>query len=238
LLGNGQPILSGFASAVIEGQPINTFYTLEYLGVDPETGNAKYTDVNGDGKYNQSDYKALGTAIPRFYGGWTNNFSYKGLQLDILFQYQEGNKIFNNNYAFIQTVGQSSVFNQDISVLDRATKNADGTYTVHNDRIPRAGTGAQAVSNNQASSRFLYDGSYIRLRNVNLSYNLPKDLVSKISLRSLRVSLGAQNLLTFTKYPGFDPEVSAFSTSNTSQGTDFLTFPQTKMYTVGLNIGF
>lgn len=237
LLGDGRPLGSGFSSAVAEGQPMNTFWALEYLGVDPQTGNSLYKDVNGDGLYNQEDYVFLGTALPRFYGGWTNTFSYKGFQLDILFQYQQGNKIYNNNYGFTQTLGQST-FNQDISVLRRAQKNADGTYTVQDDRIPRAATGAQAVFNNQRSSRFLFDGSYLRLRNIALTYNLPKDVVSKAKLRSAKVMLSAQNLLTFTKYPGFDPEVSMFSTTNTAQGTDFLTFPQAKMYTATLTIGF
>lgn len=233
-----KPIISGFSSAYAVGQPMNSFYALEYLGVDPQTGNSLYRDVNGDGEFNQDDYVFLGTALPKFFGGWSNSVSYKGLQLDILFQYQQGNKIYNNNYEFIQTIGQSATFNQDVSVLRRATKNDDGTYTVHDDRLPRAATGAQAAFNNQRSSRFLFDGSYIRLKNITISYNLPKDIVAKANLQNARISFAAQNLLTFTKYPGFDPEVSVFNTTSTSQGTDFLTLPQVKMYTVSLKVGF
>ena len=92
--------------------------------------------------------------------------------------------------------------------------------------------------NGSDNSRYLSDGSYMRLKNITLAYDLPKSIISRAKLRSLRIYATGQNLLTFTRYNGADPEVSVFANTNTAQGTDFLTFPQSKMYQFGLNIGF
>jgi len=97
---------------------------------------------------------------------------------------------------------------------------------------------ADNVLNNEASSRFIEDGSFIRLKNINLSYTLPTKIVDKFKLRSVRVNIGAQNLFTFTKYSGFDPEVSTYGGSNTASGLDFFTYPQSKMIVCGVNLGF
>lgn len=228
-----EPILAGFGSAIIEGQPMNTFYGYNYEGVDPETGNAIYTDIDGDGVITAEDQTVIGNAQADFYGGLTNTFSYKGIELSIFFQYSQGNEIYNNNWGFIQTVGRD-LWNQDASVLRRWQQPGDQTD------IPRAtAQSGDAVTNNLGpSSREVLDGSFVRLKNLALSYNLPSNVISKVGLESVRIGLSGQNLMTFTNYEGFDPEVSTFGQVNASQGTDFFTFPQAKIYMINLDIGF
>ena len=96
---------------------------------------------------------------------------------------------------------------------------------------------ADPANNTRNSDRWLEDGSFLRLKNIILAYQLPKNIINKIKLNSLKVFVQAQNLKTWTKYSGFDPEVSAFSITNTAQGTDFLTYPQARVITFGVNVG-
>jgi len=227
-----EPIPSGFSSVIQEGEPLTSFRALEFIGLD-EFGDAVYTDVDGDGEITSNDEKIIGNFVPDFSGGLTNKFSYKGISLSIFFQFVQGVDIYNNNGEFIRTVGLSS-FNQQDVVLDRWTPENTGTD------VPRAATGATSGTfNNQPSSRFLEDGSYVRLKNLTLTYTLPSSIIEKTKvLRSARIGFSGQNILTFTNYTGFDPEVSTFDRSNVSAGTDFLTFPQSKIYSVNFNLGF
>ena len=104
--------------------------------------------------------------------------------------------------------------------------------------VPRATVDDLNNNNRSNSSRFIYDGSYLRFKNVILGYTLPTSLTERLKMRSLRVYAQAQNLFTFTDYPGFDPEVNFAGTSNTTLGVDFYTFPQTRTITFGVNVGF
>jgi hypothetical protein len=103
--------------------------------------------------------------------------------------------------------------------------------------VPRAVWG-DPNNNRRTSDRWVEDGSFMRLKNVVLSYGLPSNVVSRLKINSLRVFVQGQNLITRTNYSGFDPEVSTFSITNTAPGTDFLTFPQARTITFGLNVGF
>jgi TonB-linked SusC/RagA family outer membrane protein len=226
-----EPILQGFASAIIEGEPLNTFYAYEFLGVNPATGNAIYTDVDGNGIINADDQKVIGNYQPDYLGGFTNTFSYKGLTLDVFFQFIQGVDIFNNTRAFQEHLGSAS-WGMNSNVARRWRQPGDITD------IPRAATSATIGLNNADNSRFLENGSYVRLKNVTLGYDLPSSLISKAGLRSVRVYVTGQNLLTFTEYSGMDPEVNVFNNTSTSQGTDFLTYPQSKMMLFGINVGF
>ncbi|MTI21141.1 TonB-dependent receptor [Fulvivirga sp. RKSG066] len=225
-----EPILSGFGSAIIEGEPLNTFYLYDFIGVDPATGNSMYTDVDGNGTINSEDQTIVGNYQPDFLGGITNSFSYKGISLDVFFQFIQGVDVYNNNRQFMEHLG-TSAWGMDASVLRRWRQPGDITD------IPRAATGATVGLNNADNSRFLEDGSYLRLKNVTLGYDFPQNLVSKYGLGSLRLYVTGQNLLTFTEYSGFDPEVNVFNNTSTAQGTDFLTYPQSKMLLVGINVG-
>ena len=117
-------------------------------------------------------------------------------------------------------------------VLNRWRKPGDKTDT------PRATVDDLNNNNRSNSSRFVYDGSYVRFKNVILGYNLPTSVTERLKMRSLRVYAQAQNLITFTDYPGFDPEVNFAGTSNTTLGVDFYTFPQARTITFGVNVGF
>lgn len=224
-----EPILQGFGSAIVAGEPLNTFYIYEFLGVDPATGNARYTDTDGNGIINAEDQKVVGNYQPDFLGGFTNDFSFKGLTLSVFFQFIKGVDIYNNNRQFMEHLGTSR-WGMDRSVLRRWQQPGDITD------IPRAATGSTVGLNNADNSRFLEDGSFLRLKNVTLAYDLPSSLVSKAGLRSVRVFATGVNLLTFTEYSGFDPEVNVFNNTSTAQGTDFLTQPQSKQFFFGINV--
>lgn len=225
---NPEPIEQGFASVILEGEPLNSFYGLDWLGVDPATGESIFRDTNGDGNIGSDDRVVIGDYAPNYVGGFTNTLSYKGITLDVFFQFVNGVDIYNNTRVFNENV--SAPWGLSTDVLRRWQKPGDITD------IPKASQTTSLDFTND-SDRFLSDGSYLRLKNITLAYNLPESLISKIGMRSARVYIQGQNLLTFTNYQGADPEVSTFGATSTSLGTDFLTFPQAKMYTVGVNIG-
>lgn len=224
-----EPILSGFASAIIQGQPLNTFYGVRWLGVDPATGQSQFEDLNGDGVIGGDDNQIIGNHQPDFLGGINNSFTYKGFTLDAFFQFVYGVDVYNNTLQFSQNV--SGPWGLDRNVYERRWQQP-GDIT----DIPRASQ-TSSVDFTQDNSRYLSDGSYLRLKNITFAYNFPSSLLEKANIRSLRVFAQGQNLLTFTNYNGADPEVSSFGLTNNSLGTDFLTIPQVKMISAGINIG-
>ncbi len=221
-------VRSGFASIYQVGKPLNTFYGLKFLGVDPATGLSIFQDTNNDGVVNINDETVLGDYQPDFMGGVTNTFTYKGITLDVFFQFVQGVDVYNNTLQF--TTNPAANWGMSTEMLRRWKQPGDITD------IPKPLTAAGL--NGSDNSRFLSDGSYMRLKNITLSYDIPKSIVAKAKLRSARIYATGQNLLTFTAYNGADPEVSVFANTNTAQGTDFLTFPQSKMYQFGINLGF
>lgn len=162
---------------------------------------------------------------------WLYNHSAFGFDLSFFFQFSLGNLVYNNTRAFSE--GMNGAFGQSATVRNRWTPDNKTEDT----NFPRAVWG-DPNNNRRVSDRFLEDASYLRLKNLRLGYRLPSNIVKKMGLSSLGVYVSGQNLLTFTKYTGFDPEVSTFTTSNTAPGTDFLTFPQARTMLVGLNVGF
>jgi TonB-linked SusC/RagA family outer membrane protein len=228
-LANDEPILQGFSSAIIEGEPLNTFYGLKWLGVDPATGNSIFQDTDGNGLINADDNVVFGDYAPDYLGGISTGLSFKGITLDVFLQFVQGVDVYNNTRQFSENV--SANWGLSDAVLRRWQQPGDVTD------IPRA---SQTSSRDFTTdnSRYLSDGSYMRLKNITLAYNFPASILSKIGVRSLRVYGMAQNLITWTAYNGGDPEISTFGAgTNTSAGTDFLTQPQNKMYSVGINIG-
>lgn len=239
----GQIIEGGLnnMSRAVEGEPLGVFFTAEYAGVDPKNGDALwYKNTKGsDGSidrsttnvYNQAQRVVVGNPNPKWIGGVTNTFSYKGIELSVFFNGVFGNKL--NFYG----VGRFSSANGRFE--DNQTVNQLAAWTPQNTdtKVPQA----RLFYNNgaQPSSRFIEDGSFVRLRNVSLSYNVPKNIISKAKMNSLKVFVSAQNLLTFTKYSGWDPEVNADDiVTNIALGYDFYTAPQAKTITGGINIGF
>jgi len=242
---NGQIIEGGVGglNRVMEGQPIGVFFTVEYAGVNPDNGDAQFykNSKNPDGsidrtllsnsEYNQAERVVVGDPNPDFIAGFSNTFTYKGFDLTVFFNGVFGNEISVFGMGQYSRANMIYEDNQTADQMDRWQQPGDITD------VPQVryyfGNG------NQRSSRFIVDGTFVRLRNVNFGYTLPKELVSRLKLQSCRVYLSGQNLATFTKYPLWDPEVNADSfDSNISKGNDFYTPPQPRTILFGINIGF
>ncbi len=204
------------------GHPLGSFYGYISDGVDPETGELNYRDVNGDGQVTSSDRTYIGDPNPDFTFGMTNTLSYKGFNLSVLLQGSCGNDIFNASR--IETEGMYDGKNQSTRVLSRWKR--PGMIT----QIPKAGF------NMKTSSYFVEDGSYLRVKDITLSYNFSGSLLSRLGITRLQTYFTATNLLTFTNYVGMDPEVNQWENSGTVQGIDWGTYPQTKSFVLGINI--
>ena len=211
---------------ITEGQPLGKFWGLISEGVDPQTGDIKYKDLNGDGRITVSDKTYIGDPNPDFTFGFTNDFSYKNFTLSVFFQGSYGNDIYNASR--IETEGMYDGKNQSTAVLNRWKKRGDITD------IPRA---VKGTDNIKASSRWVEDGSYLRLKTLTLAYNLPTQALEQYGIRKVQPYLTAQNLWTLTNYKGFDPEVNE-GLSGPTMGIDWGTYPQTKSFIFGLNIEF
>ncbi|NJL76199.1 MAG: TonB-dependent receptor [Saprospiraceae bacterium] len=259
----GTPFAAGFASWVEEGQPLGAFRGFEVVKVlqtqaeidalnttaKERTGNSSavyqssltrpgdlmFLDINEDGVITTADQKILGDANPDLFGGITNNISAFGFDLSFFFQFSVGNFVYNNTNAFAE--GMNTTFGQFASVRNRWTPE----NPTENIRYPRAVFG-DPNNNRRVSNRFLEDASYLRLKNISLGYRLPRTVLDRLQISNARFYVTGQNLLTFTEYSGFDPEVSTFAVgnaaSNTAPGTDFLTFPQARVMIAGLNLEF
>ncbi|GGI28940.1 SusC/RagA family TonB-linked outer membrane protein [Pedobacter mendelii] len=247
---SGNPFAAGFASWVEAGQSLGAFRGYRVLGIfqsaaeiaaspvqavtaSPLTstapGDIKFADLNGDGVINSLDQEIIGKGVPTYQGGFTNNFKYKNFDLSVFLQYQGGNQIYSNTRSFGE--GMNSVFGQLATTLDRWTP------TNTNTTVPRA-VYQDPNNNRRVSDRFLEDGDFLRIKNVSLSYNFGPKVLNALKVSAIKLYASAQNLYTFTNYSGLDPEVSTFSVTNTAPGTDFLTYPQARTYTFGLNLTF
>ena len=206
------------------GHSLGGFYGYFSDGVDPETGELMYRDLNNDGSITTSDRDYIGDPNPDFTYGMTNTFSYKNFDLSILIQGSYGNDIFNASR--METEGMYDGKNQSTRVLDRWRR--PGMIT----SIPKAGYDMKV------SSYYVEDGSFLRIKDVTLSYSVPSLKMKKLGITRLQPYFTASNLLTFTKYLGFDPEVNQWGNSGTVQGIDWGTYPQTRTFIVGLNVEF
>lgn len=228
---NNQPIddIGRGSNRVMVGQPIGVFYNYKWLGIDPSTGDCVYADLNHNEKVDSEDRMVVGNPQPDFIGGITNTFGYKGLDLSVFLQFSYGNDVFNGSRLYLESLTGGD--NQLESVVRRWKNVGDVTD------IPRATSEADAVANNRrSSSRFVEDGSYLRIKNVTLGYTFNKSILKKIGISYLRAYFTAQNLFTFTRYTGLDPEVNYAGDDNTIIGTDFFTYPQSRSYNFGINI--
>ncbi|MEN7550891.1 TonB-dependent receptor [Rapidithrix thailandica] len=222
---------------VREGEPLGVFVTRKYAGVNPDNGDALYADGEGGttADYNLAPNMVVGDPNPDFVGGFTNNFSWNGFDLNVFFQFVQGNDIYVGSKTYSSSNASSFLDNQTKDQMRRWQKPGDITD------VPRAelvgGIG------DQTSSRYVEDGSYIRLKTITLGYNFPKTITDKLFLRSLRVYVSGLNLWTITDYTGWDPEVNYTGTNrsqtntNLIQGYDFYTAPQPKTWSFGVNIG-
>jgi TonB-linked SusC/RagA family outer membrane protein len=217
-------------NVILPGHPLGTFWGLKALGVDVATGDALYEDFNKDGRITPDDAQVIGTAQPLLIGGLTNRISWRNFDLSFFFQFTYGNKILNFANTTLVNTGADLENNQTRAALRRWQKPGDVTD------VPRYVLGN--TFNNFHSSRFLEDGSYLRLKNVAFGYNLPSRWLNKVKINNARLYVTGVNLWTLTAYSGADPEVSTLDGSTSAQGIDFFTLPQTRNVTVGLTIGF
>lgn len=233
-LEDGIPILGGSidnrsaAAIAEEGHPLGTFYGYVSEGVDPATGNIKYKDLDNSGDLSDGDKTIIGNANPDFIYGLTNAFSYKGITFSFFFQGVQGNQIFNASR--IVTEGMYYPVNQLSTVMKRWEKAGDITD------MPKSDPG-NLNHNSDVSSRYVEDGSYLRLKSATLGYNLPQSVCNLFKAQKLYIYITGENLLTFTKYSGYDPEVSAYGTG-VAPGVDFGSYPQSRSFLFGLNLNF
>lgn len=193
-----------------------------------QPGDIKYVDQNGDGTITNSDMAVIGRTTPIHTGGFGNDFSWKGLTLSVFFQWSYGNHIMNANRMALEGNYAGRGVNQLASYIDRwSIDNQDS------ENYRAGGFGPRGYYSN----RTLEDGSYLRLKNVTLSYDLPAKVAKKLSLARLQIYASLQNLWTLTSYSGLDPEVSTLH-STLTPGFDYSAYPRTKTCTVGVKIGF
>ncbi|WP_310397770.1 TonB-dependent receptor [Hymenobacter sp.] len=225
------------------GQPLGVFYGYQVQGIfqsadeiaqaaqqdNARPGDIRFRDLNGDSIITEKDRTVIGNPNPKAVGGVTNTFTFKGLELSVFFQGSFGNDIYNQNRETIE--GMRDPLNQSTAVLNRWTPTNTATD------VPRA-VRNDLNGNARYSDRFIEDGSYVRLKNLTLAYTVPGALTKRAALSSLRLYVTGQNLITWTDYSGYDPEVSSDPFSTTGLGRDFGVYPQARTYTVGLNASF
>lgn len=212
-----------------EGSPLYSFWVYKQLYVDPKTGDAVYEDVNKDGKITADDRQTYGSVWPTFFGGFTNTLTWKNLDLGIFFSFQYGNETYNHNAFF----GEGGGARDDARVifannLNRWQQPGDITNVPRPDKV-------NLNNYRDGGSRWLEDGSFLRLRSVTLGYTIPKQLTERINIEKARIYFSGSNLLLWTKYSGPDPESSSNSSQN-QPGIDLGTPPQPSSVQLGINI--
>jgi TonB-linked SusC/RagA family outer membrane protein len=211
------------------GEPIGIFYGYNSLGVDPSTGDLVFEDVNKDGEIDVEDKKRIGSPHALVHGGFLNNFSYRNFELNIFLQYSYGNDVFNGTRRYIESMKDAN--NQTTAILNRWRKPGDVTD------MPRA-TNADPNENNRVSSRFVEDGSYLKIKTIRFSYTFSNKINNAIGIEQLQLYFLGQNLFTLTNFSGMDPEVNYAGDDVIRSGVEFFTYPPAKIYSVGLTIQF
>ncbi len=214
----------------IVGEPVGVFFIAEFAGLD-ENGNEMIYDLDGnlvllDAANSVSERKVMGKPYADFFGGIKNSFEYKNLGLDIFFVFSKGQMIYDDHGK--RHVGNMSFgWNQDIRTLD---------YWQNNESTTDIPTLSLNENRDLNSSRHLHDASYIRLRESSLYYNFPKKICKKMKVDNIKIFVSGQNLMVWTKYKGWDPEVNREGSGAITQGVSYLSPPQAKTFTTGINI--
>lgn len=199
----------------------------EHAGVAVKPGMVKYRDVDGDGKITTADRKVIGNGTPKWYGGITNTLSYKGVDLSFMFQFNYGNDVYNATRVYAsQTQDQRS--NLMAETADR------WTATNASNKVPAW----DGYIKNEIYSRFIEDGSFLRLKNLTVGYTFPQQWTRKFYVSKLRLYFTAQNLFVVTGYSGYDPEVSMRASNPMTPSLDWGAYPKSKVYTFGVDLTF
>jgi TonB-linked SusC/RagA family outer membrane protein len=235
--GSGWLAIPAFTQLIV-GQPVGTFFGFVRDGIfqnaeevaksaqkSDKPGFIRYKDLDNNGIIDGNDRTIIGNAQPDFIYGITNSFEYKGFDLNIFIQGSQGN----------------DVLNAQRKNLDRFTAEGNSSTLALDYWSPTNTAASQPSLNNpniRYDSRYIEDGSYVRLKNLTLGYRFPNSLAEKVKLSGGRIYFSAQNLITITNYTGYDPEVSRFRQSNTSPGVDAGSYPTSRAYTLGFNLSF
>ena len=242
---NGRIISDKYITEV--GQSISSFYLMHVVGVfkdeedvkkgpiytpNTQPGDLKFEDVDGNGKITTADKTIVGSPFPDFTWGLTNSFRYKNLTLSVFINGSHGAENYFGAGEVIMNL--AGVQNQSALINDRwkSSENPGNGF------IPRAIRSDYALGQS-ASSRYIFDASYVRIKDITLSYDFPLEMLSKIRMKGLNAYFNISNVYTFTKgYPGYDPEASQSGDSVTSAGMDGGVYPTPRVYTLGLKVAF
>jgi TonB-dependent starch-binding outer membrane protein SusC len=246
--GPGHMVGLGQTQILREGHPVGVFFGWIYDGVyqtgdtfipgggfEQVAGGEKFRDISGpngeaDGVLNNNDRTIVGNPHPKFIWGLNNGFMWRNFDLNVFFQGSQGNDILSYTLMELDLLAGNN----------NATTNALRRWSPENPNtdVPKAALGRTR----RVSTRWIYDGSYIRLKNLSLGYNLPSSVVNRLNMNGLRIYVSAQNILTVTDYPGYDPEVNyntgGATNGNRNLGLDYGSYPNAKSYTLGLNVRF
>jgi TonB-dependent starch-binding outer membrane protein SusC len=220
------------SEAEVSAAPTQTSGKLEEPGKRTAPGDIRFKDLNNDGVINAADRTYLGSFLPDFLYGLNLSANYKNFDLTLFFQGSQGNKIYNGTKVITQ--GMLRLFNAGTDVLNAWTPDNSNT------NIPRAVSG-DPNGNTRTSDRFVEDGSYLRLKNISLGYAVPAASLqsfTKGTLSNARIYVSAQNLLTFTKYTAYDPEIGSRFGNQLTSGIDYGQYPAARTVIVGLQLGF
>lgn len=230
---------AGNVSRLTLGDPVGTFWGADYYGTRktlekvpgavspnavPRLGEALYVDTNGDGKLSVDDYHVIGNSNPDYFGGLSNSFTYKRFTLSFYMSFSKGNQIMNIADAFYNSADLLS--NQYKSMVNRwSPQNPNSEIPAFSrDYIP--------------NTRWVYDGSFLRLKSLTVGYNLPAKALHASWFQNINIYLSGSNLFLATSYPYYDPETNAYGKSSTVRGFDATNYPQSRTYVAGLKVDF
>lgn len=229
-----------------EGEPAAQWYLHEWAGVDPLTGNPLWRYADGtlsttppasDGELSDANKKVYGTALPDFYGGFTSNLTWKNWELDMLFTFSCGSKMINATKANLMTYTTEDAYNlhKDMLTMWQVEGQKTSVPKLHHASIINSYDYSLGIT----TSRFLEDNSYLRLKSLQVTYNVPQSVLKRVKFfNSFKIYAGVTNVFTITGYSGLDPEVSAFGSSAVNAGYDYLTMPQSRSYQFGIRANF
>ena len=238
---------SSVSQEVKRGQDIYSWFMPKWLGVDPANGDPLWekvvTDANGNvtervktNNYSDATFQVVGKATPIFSGGWTNNLTYKGFYMSVNVNYVYGNKIFNYNRLALDADGAYLGYNQislETNGLGWTRWQKEGDIATHPKLVMNGNK-----SSNSISSRYLEDGSFLRIKNLKIGYELPNKLLKAAHIQNCKVYLSGDNLFTLTNFSGMDPEVSLRTSDFTLAGLYNSNYPISRQLLVGIEIGF
>ena len=236
-----QDIINNDTKIFRKGEDVNTWYMRKWLGVDTQTGDPLWEVVDPQtgeksqtSDYNSATRQKVGTASPDFYGGFNTRLAYKGITFSANFVFSKGGKIYNSSRELYDADGAYPTYNQQVLADGWSRWEQPGDEATH----PRLVYGGNSLSN-KISSRYLEDGSYLRLRNIRVGYTIPQTWLSSVGITNAELYLSGDNLLTFTDFSGMDPEVGV-DPDNPIQGVGYysMLYPVSQRLTLGINLSF